>query len=119
MDTSILDEWVDKIFAYMEEFYKEKWTDYYKSTPEKLHFLKIQWKNGLRGLSKEEIKKGLGIAKRFALAGGKPLSHMEFWHYSKGIRIPYYPVNKTPSSASKEHAKRYLTEIRKTIPRGL
>lgn len=54
----IPDEWIDRLFGCMQEFYGQRWKRTFKdANHEAMH--KIIWKNGLHGLSYEAIRKTL------------------------------------------------------------
>ena len=104
-------EWVDKIFDYMESFFKEKWS----ANSNKIGLAKVQWQSGLSGLNKDEIKKGLSISKRMALNDQNPPNVLEFYHYSKGLRLPPLAPSKSEIPLNIELAKSSISIIRKQI----
>lgn len=111
--SEIPEEWIDKIFAYMEEFFQEKWTMQFEH-PHQLNFKKSQWKNGLVGLDKEEVKKGLKVCRYMGKNNHYPPNVIEFYYYSKDIKKPPPPIqNKHVVPVNKELAYRALNEIKR------
>jgi hypothetical protein len=107
-------EWVAKIFTIFSDWFADKWTDDFK----KPHYLDICtniWKNGMLGLSYEDVRHGLKICKQMAKNGQLPPTVIEFYHYSKGIRVPYIPPKKERLVADVDKAKSSLSQMRQTI----
>lgn len=109
-------EWVDKIFDYMTSFFEETWTIPLEK-PGRLSIAKKQWHTGLIGLTKDEIKKGLAICKCMAKNAQQPPNVIEFYYYSKGVRLPPAPAKKIDAPVNKELAKNSIEEL-KRLSRG-
>jgi hypothetical protein len=91
---AIPDEWIDKLFNCMTMFYGERWNKVLGEPSIAAHQRKI-WKNGLRGLSYDEIKAALVLCKEHgAYKMALPPNLMEFWRYAKGTEKPYLPPKK-------------------------
>lgn len=78
-------EWVDRIFMRLESIYGDKWKELLPNEGKKQLYQKI-WSTGLSGLKATEIQKALDACR----SGDKyyPPTHIEFYHYAKGIKIP-------------------------------
>lgn len=76
-------EWVDNLFVCMEQFYGERWLRYYDH-PYKKDAYKTMWKNGLHGLTYDQIKRQLKRYKKVA-ENKKELPPIvtEFYRYAK------------------------------------
>ncbi len=81
----ILDEWIDRLFGCMDEFYGERWSKTFKNDSHK-DFHKTIWKNGLSGLKYDQIKRTLyyyrGQAKK---ESSFPPLVTEFYHYASDV----------------------------------
>lgn len=113
---SIPEEWVDKLFACMGEWYGERWERPIVN-PTTKSFMKTVWKNGLVGLTYDEIKSALMLCKRHAQQPGVYPPHiMEFFHYAKGIRQPLIDYHPNASQKiDREVGRKYMNEIRKKL----
>jgi len=79
----IPDDWIDRLFGCMSEFYGGRWNDLYKTTLLQALHKKI-WKNGLHGLSYEQIKDTLRYYRRHAAQKHNlPPLVTEFHHFAK------------------------------------
>lgn len=109
-------EWVDRIFELMMEFFQDRWENQFKNYDNQINAYKAQWRNGLIGLSKDEIKVGLKISKRMAIQDQKPPHVLDFYYYSKGTKQPPPPFNKDLLAINSKLAKNALEQL-KTITR--
>ncbi len=107
-------EWVEKIFDYMNNFFKEAWDKNFK-TARDLDIAKQIWQTGLTGLNKEEIKKGLAIARGMATNKLPPPNVIEFYHFCKGIRLPSKPKKEENFPRDSVLAKRSLDLMRNRV----
>lgn len=110
-------EWVDKIFNCMTIFYGERWTEPLKK-PQVESFNKLMWRNGLIGLTYDEIKNALKLCKRSALDKSvKPPHVMEFFRYAKKTGEPYidYHPKANDIRADPQLAKDYLRDIKSRL----
>jgi hypothetical protein len=105
-------EWIDKLFTIMESFFREKWSKNLEK-PGCLEMMKQIWKSGLIGLTRDEIKKGLSIAKCMASEHQDPPHVLEFYHYSKGIRHPHIRQGSIPEKSNSDVAPRELDKMKK------
>jgi hypothetical protein len=81
---AIPEDWIDKIFECMALWYGERWIKLYQQS-HKEAFYKVIWKNGLQGLSHDQIKHSLIIFKKQAEDTNKFPPHvMEFYRMAKG-----------------------------------
>lgn len=64
----IPEEWIDKLFLCMTQFFGDRWYDQFKRKNDEKFYKEI-WKNGLCGLSYDEIKNTLLKYKKFAENG--------------------------------------------------
>jgi hypothetical protein len=112
-------EWVDKLFNCMTSFYGERWTrNFSKINSEDIQ--KVIWKNGLIGLTYEDIKNTLILCKRSALDQHVNPPHvMEFFQYAKGYTRPYINDNSKKEQevnmCDPEIQKQSMNEIRKRL----
>ncbi len=113
---AIPEQWIDKLFNCMDLFYGNRW----KQQFEKLHtetFYKTLWKNGLTGLSYNEIKSALILYKRAANDSiSFPPNVMEFYRVAKGQSIPF--INYKPSIEKPIDLKiqqEHMAKIRKQL----
>jgi hypothetical protein len=105
-------EWVDKIFDYMGAFFGKEWTNPLEIKG-RLDIVKTQWQTGLVGLNKEEIKKGLAITRCMAKNKQLPPNIIEFYFYSKGLRMPPQPSKKIDIPVNRELAKNSIAALRR------
>ena len=119
---AIPQEWVDKIFTALAEWYGDRWTKHLVK-PHAESYLKTIWRNGLTGLTYDEIKQGLILCKRHAQnAGTIPPHILEFFRYARGISQPY--INYHPKAAADaaqgdpKIASEYLDEIKRKLRTG-
>lgn len=103
-------EWVDRLFELMEEYFKEKWTDQFKNRSVETH--KVVWQNGLIGLTKEEIKSGLFIARNMAKEDLHPPHVLDFFHYVKGTKKPPKSMLRADKYRNSELAKKTIQQMR-------
>lgn len=88
MRTPIPEDSIDRLFDCMHSFYGERWSGQFRH-PYSLHHSKVTWRDGLLGLSRDEILTALKRCKRIAIdRREKPPGVVEFFHYAKGIRYP-------------------------------
>ncbi len=107
-------EWVDRIFDRMSCIYKDRWTKLY-GDERNASLYKTIWSSGLSGLSVNEIKKALSMCEAYPYA--QVPTHIEFYHYAKGIRVPSKSgrlAKNEPVAGNPEIAKQHLAQI-KTI----
>lgn len=104
-------EWIDRIFEILADMFKNRWTDG-QEKPERLQLLKTMWKNGLIGLDKDDIRKGLRICKDIAKNDLSPPNVLEFFHYSKGYRFPYIPPKSSTHTRNIELATQHIKQIK-------
>lgn len=97
-------EWIDRIFEIMNEHFGERWTQSF-NFPNDIDRYKTLWKNGLTGLTKDEIRRGLLLSNRMAKNNQLPPHVIEFFHYSKGTRVP-----PNPPKVIKFHPNRVLAD---------
>ena len=110
----IPDDWIDKLFNCMQEFYGERWTRYFsKVHPESLY--KTIWKNGLVGLTYKQIKSALIKCKYHARdTNDSPPHVMEFFRYAIGGEQPFIDYSPAKQAhGSPEVARKYLDDIRR------
>lgn len=107
-------EWIEKIFAIMEDWFNTKWTDMFDHPGRKVVAMTI-WQNGLAGLTHDEIRQGLKLVKGLANNNQWPPTVIEFYHYCKGIRKPHIPSNTNPFPMNKELAKSSIATIKQTL----
>jgi hypothetical protein len=112
--TEIPMEWIDKLFNCMQLFYGERW-DAIINYNNRKDQLKTVWKNGLQGLTYEQIKDVLIHCKRHAQdKSAQPPHVMEFFRYAKGhsqLDINY--SSSKQENADPEVARFHLDKIRK------
>lgn len=112
----IPDEWIDKLFDCMAEWYGERWTRQLGNHITK-GFVRTVWQNGLVGLSHKDIKAALILCRRHSQTPGVHPPHVvEFFHYAKGLRQPL--IDYTPEKHAKvdrETGRKYMREIRKKL----
>lgn len=109
-------EWVDRLFELMTEYFQERWTDQFKGRD--LDSYKLLWQNGLMGLNKEEIKSGLFVARSIARTNELPLTVIDFFHYSKGIKQPPRVIKKEETFRNTQLAKESIATL-KQITKGI
>lgn len=111
-------EWVERIFERMECIYKDRWTSLVGNEGRK-SILKTMWSTGLSGLDAHAIKKALSMCESFPHASIP--THIEFYHYAKGIRTPVrtssvkYQSPNAPQPGNPEVAKEHLAKIREQL----
>lgn len=108
-------EWIAKIFNYLDDFFKEEWRQLY--TEDRINISIRQWQSGLLGVTADEIKKGLAICKCMAKNAQKPPNVIEFYYYSKGLKLPPSPPKKSAYSMNRELAANSIAELKK-LSRG-
>lgn len=83
------ENWIDKIFELMQEFYGERWKNQFKK-PVEIEIFKTMWFNGLNGLTYDQIRHGLAVSKKYASSSySKPPSVVIFYHYCIGLRVEH------------------------------
>ena len=107
-------EWVDRIFVLMEQFFGDKWTDPLKDDYYRQMY-KMNWQTGLTGLTKEEIKKALKVCKYISVSSQLPPNVVEFYHYSKGIRLPVKTKLEDKTQSNPVVARSAIEQIRKNL----
>ena len=109
-------EWVDKLFNCMGEFYGNRWHQKFKK-PNEQEMDKTVWKNGLVGLTYDEIKAALVLCKKSARdPREKPPHVMEFFRYAKRQSQPFInPKEKPIERGDPEIAREHIKEIRKKV----
>lgn len=82
----IPDEWIDRLFGCMHEFYGDRWTKLYKNAYQ-ISLYKTIWKNGLHGLSYDQIKGALRYYRRLSHYNKQFLPPLvtEFYHYASDV----------------------------------
>lgn len=107
-------EWVDRIFVLMEQFFGDQWTASLKDDHStEIH--KVNWQTGLMGLTKEEIKKALKVCKYLSLNYQKPPNLVDFYHYSKGIRLPVKKKAQDYVQSNPQVARDAIDQIKKSL----
>lgn len=106
-------EWVDKVFDYMAQFFGDEWNNLFSDT-RRLDMAKQVWQNGLAGLYKDEVKKGLAICRVMARNKTLPPNIMDFYLYSKGIKMPP-PKEETPTIRNSVVAKASIDSMRRQL----
>lgn len=82
---SIPEEWIDKLFNCLSQFYGERWNRYFEK-PNILSMYKAIWRNALTGLNYEQIKQALVIFKRRSADQREfPPHMMEFYRVAKNV----------------------------------
>ena len=110
-------EWVEKLFNCMSQFYGDRWDKYFVK-PDVKEMAKIVWKNGLSGLTYDQIKFALLLCKRAALNKSEKAPHViEFFHYAKGVNQPFinYHPKVNEKKCDPEIARKNLYEIKKKL----
>jgi hypothetical protein len=106
-------DWVDKLFNCMSEFYGERWTASFNK-PHMESFYKTMWRNGLTGLTYDQIKYQLQRCKRHAMNPTvQPPIVTEFYKFARGDREPhidYHP--KAGQRGDPNVARAHLDSIR-------
>jgi len=112
-------EWVERIFERMECIYKNRWLEFVGNENQQL-ILKTIWSTGLSGLDAIAIKKALSMCESFPHASIP--THIEFYHYAKGIRyikVPshslHHPMSLNEKKSDSELAKKYLSDIKQKL----
>lgn len=112
---AIPEEWIDKLFICMEEFYGERWAKWLESNYA-LEMYKTIWKNGLCGLNYEQIKKQLQRCKRYAKDPKTLPPHvMEFFREAKVEYEQEIEVKHEIKKANEEIARHHLALIKKKL----
>lgn len=113
---AIPQEWVDKLFVCMEEFYGDRWKQSFNK-PHMESTYKMMWKNGLCGLNYDQIKYQLQRCKRHSKDSfARPPLVTEFFKYAKAAGEPY--INYHPKANERgniEYAKKHLDIIRQKL----
>lgn len=82
----IPDEWIERLFGCMSEFYGHRWNELYKTDYQRSLY-KCIWKNGLHGLDYHQIKRALQFFRRHAQREScLPPLVTEFYHYASDVR---------------------------------
>lgn len=112
----IPDEWIDKLFTCMHEFYGDRWVRYVYD-PKIEASLKLMWKNGLYGLTYDQIKAALKLCKRQAEdLTAIPPHVMEFFRYAKGYTLPHIKYQNRPDKRGDPVLARiHISEIKKKM----
>jgi hypothetical protein len=81
---AIPNEWIDKLFVCMHQFYGDRWDKQFdKKNLDK--FYKTMWKNGLHGLNYDQIKEQLKKCKKHSEHPTTiPPIVTEFYRWAKG-----------------------------------
>ena len=110
-------EWIDKLFACMEEFYGSRWRSEFISTrPEAM--MKTLWQSMLTGCSHEEIRSVLVFLKRAAQDPAvKPPNYLEFFRFAKGFARPHINYDRDFKRRDTEIARRAMAEINTKLGR--
>lgn len=105
-------EWVDKVFALLDEYFGQSWSYLIK---DKEHQMKLQWQHGLMGLNREEIKSGLFVARNMARNKQLPPNVIEFYHYSKGLRQPPRPLSRLSFQQNQDISVNSIKNIKEIL----
>lgn len=110
---AIPQDWIDKLFNCMSEFYGERWNASFNK-PHMENFYKTMWKNGLTGLNYEQIKYQLQRCKRHSQDPFvQPPLVTEFFKFAKEAGEPY--INYHPKAGKRGDpnvAREHLDKIR-------
>ena len=80
--------WVDKIFDCLSQFYGDRWNNQFH-IPDQIDLYKIMWKNGLDGLSYDQLRHGLAVSKKYSsYSYSKPPNVVKFYHFCVGFKSP-------------------------------
>jgi hypothetical protein len=108
-------EWIEKIFNCMESFYGDRWMKGQSESEKTIN--RTIWSTALHGCSYDEIKSALVLCKRHAQDKSEPPPHqLEFWRYAKGTAFPNIRYYQQVEKGNPEHAKKYLSEMKKKLP---
>jgi hypothetical protein len=105
-------EWIERIFERMEQIYGDKWISHI-GKHDRQRILKSIWSVALTGCNGHEIKRAIDICEAFPYSGIP--THVEFYHYAKGIRKPGHMRPPIESKGSYEVAKKYLDQIKNKL----
>lgn len=108
-------EWVDKLFACMDEFYGDRWRcQFIRGLP--IEIVKTIWQSALTGLTYEEIRSALVLLKRHAsIATSLPPHQLEFFRYAKKSQKPYVPKGAEKNRGNPDIAKQALNDINEKL----
>lgn len=81
----IPDDWIERLFGLMEEFYGVRWTRQFK-TSHSVSLFKTIWKSGLHGLNYDQIKGALYHYRRESKKiSSLPPIVTEFYQYASDV----------------------------------
>lgn len=104
--------WINRIFERMNVIYGDKWIAHI-GKPDRERILKSIWTVALTGCKAHEIKKALTMCEAFSHSGIP--THIEFYHYAKGIREPVHVRPPIEAKGDPEIAKKYLDQIKNKL----
>jgi hypothetical protein len=109
----IPDEWIDKLFSCLSSFYREKWDKHVKDKFVD-SLLRTMWKNGLHGLSKEQIRNGLKWCKKHSEnINSIPPHVMNFYMYCLDRDVPM--IHNRERKCNPEISRKYISIIKKNL----
>lgn len=78
------ENWIDKLFDLLKQYYGDRWSKQFNSDFQ-IDLVKTIWKNGLGGLSYDQIRHGLAVSKKYAYSSIKPPTVVLFYHFCIGL----------------------------------
>jgi hypothetical protein len=111
----IPDEWIDKLFTCMQEFYGNRWESVFiRKNDQK--FYKTMWKNGLAGLEYDQIKDALRLYKQYAKdEHAKAPRVTDFYQTAKGNVQPVCKLYNNDHIYNAEIRANAMREIKKKL----
>jgi hypothetical protein len=111
----IPDDWIDKLFVCMQEFYGQRWEALFHRKNDQ-NFYKTMWKNGLAGLEYDQIKDALKLYKQYAKDEHSKAPYVtDFYQTAKGFVKPVYKSHNNDHIYSSEIRENAMREIREKL----
>jgi hypothetical protein len=102
-------EWIDRIFKRFDEIWGVRFLNQFNSDID-FDLERTRWQSGLYGLSPEEIKKGVDMARLGQIP--QPPNVMEFFHYCRGNKPAVPPKPKPATTPNRELGEKYIKLLR-------